>query len=100
MKTINFLNPFRRKKEDPKKEEEKKKDFVAIEQKIKENSKLRTVKFGDMYLSQKMLFMDKQWVNCILPPNQILPGRTIYFESRRNNRSKEEMFEILRTSNF
>lgn len=45
--------------------------------KDQEYQKLRTVKFGNMMLSQNMLFMEKRFVNCILPPNPILPGRKL-----------------------
>jgi len=31
--------------------------------------------FGDMTLSKKLLFFERRFVNCILPPNPILPGR-------------------------
>lgn len=38
----------------------------------------KLIQFGPMSLSSKFIFYEKRFVNCILPPNPILPGRNLY----------------------
>ena len=62
-----------------KKEEVKKVDQKALDLQLEQDyQKLRTVVLGNMIFSEKMLFMDKKFINCILPPNPILPGRKTF----------------------
>ena len=78
----NFLrnaNPFRKKLSENKKSQDE--DFAKNREEIRlkneEADKHRTVVFGEMRFTDKILCMDKKFVNCILPPNPILPGRKL-----------------------
>ena len=68
---MNFFLGRTTKKEEPKPAPESNIPIGLRESEKEENK----IDFGDMRLSKKFIFYEKRFVNCILPPNPILPGR-------------------------
>lgn len=85
---MNFFLGRSNKKEEPKPAPETTPSLSQIESEKEENK----IDFGDMRLSKKFIFYEKRFVNCILPPNPILPGRKTYpfLNFRRDYSSKKE----------
>ena len=69
---MNFFLNLGLKKEEPKAVVQEKSS--GIRESEKEENRIL---FGDMSLSKKFIFFEKRFVNCIFPPNPILPGRIL-----------------------